>query len=249
MPGKVVPRLGQTGGPKPSKRGGDTSTGCGGAGSAPTVLAWSVPSLRRAVWVWILLFGSVMTQAKHSDDNRNSAVRGAGLRALVMHDQRLAGALQRAAAFSLICWPLITVSRLADGIGWYALIGVLAIAAPPPGPSCAALMVCYGFVAVPFYSVLKRRCARSRPSVAMRRARVLDEFSFPSGHTMHACGFGLLISSFYPAWTWLVVCGIGLIAASRVVLGLHYPTDVAGGAVIGVSLAALVLRTYQLFIQ
>jgi undecaprenyl-diphosphatase len=61
----------------------------------------------------------------------------------------------------------------------------------------------------------------------------LDEYSFPSGHTMHAAAFTLVAVAWFPAL--LAVLGVFtmLTGLARVVLGLHYPTDVALGALFG----------------
>jgi undecaprenyl-diphosphatase len=50
---------------------------------------------------------------------------------------------------------------------------------------------------------------------------------------MHAVSFSLLIGHFFPTWSPLLWSLTGLIALSRVVLGLHYPSDVLAAAVIG----------------
>jgi undecaprenyl-diphosphatase len=68
----------------------------------------------------------------------------------------------------------------------------------------------------------------------------LDEFSFPSGHTLHAVAFTLIATANYPDLSLLLFPLAALIAASRLVLGLHYPSDVlAGGAIGGVIASAL----------
>ena len=51
--------------------------------------------------------------------------------------------------------------------------------------------------------------------------------------------FAWQASRHFPELGWVLVPLAGLIAASRVVLGLHYPTDVIAGAVIGAALAEL----------
>ena len=65
----------------------------------------------------------------------------------------------------------------------------------------------------------------------------LDRYSFPSGHTLHAVSFTTQAVVLFPELGWVLVPLTTLIAASRVVLGLHYPTDVAAGAVLGFTLA------------
>jgi undecaprenyl-diphosphatase len=74
----------------------------------------------------------------------------------------------------------------------------------------------------------------------------LDRYSFPSGHTLHAVSFTTLAVSSFPELAWLLVPFAALIAASRVVLGLHYPTDVAAGALIGATLAVLSMVLFPL---
>src|SRR3546814_8803228 len=69
----------------------------------------------------------------------------------------------------------------------------------------------------------------------------LDEFSFPSGHTLHAVDFSLVAVAHYPALAWLVLPFAASVAASRVVMGLHYPRDVLAATAIGSALAGLLL--------
>ena len=66
----------------------------------------------------------------------------------------------------------------------------------------------------------------------------LDRFSFPSGHTLHAVGFTLLATHAHPELGWFLVPFATMVACSRLVLGLHYPSDVLTGAAIGSFMAA-----------
>lgn len=140
---------------------------------------------------------------------------------------------------------LVLVSWLGDGVLWYAVMGALPFVGGPEGKKVALYMLALGAVNLVFYKALKQRIARPRPYVncpGIRAcAKSLDEFSFPSGHTMHAVAFSMLLSHFYPAfgpWVWSFTT---LVALSRVVLGLHYPSDVAAGAVIAVVTAKFFL--------
>ncbi|MEJ1964306.1 MAG: phosphatase PAP2 family protein [Gammaproteobacteria bacterium] len=102
-------------------------------------------------------------------------------------------------------------------------------------------MMITGVAGVLLYKVLKRVCVRERPfithsSISLAMAP-LDRYSFPSGHTLHAVAFTWQAVVQFPALAWVLVPLATLIAASRVVLGLHYPTDVLAGAAIGAGLA------------
>ncbi len=95
------------------------------------------------------------------------------------------------------------------------------------------------------YKFLKTRLVRERPfiscDVIKQAAPALDRYSFPSGHTMHAVAFAMMFSSYLPALNPLVWGFAMLVAMSRVILGLHYPTDIAAGALLGALMANLSL--------
>jgi len=140
----------------------------------------------------------------------------------------------------------VAASRLGDGIAWYALMASLALAGGAPGTTAAMQMAVAGGVGVLLYRVLKTRLVRERPFISHAAIRLgtapLDRYSFPSGHTLHAVCFTILAVSHEP-WLAPVLVPLALaIAASRVVLGLHYPSDVAAGALIGAALAAASLE-------
>ena len=71
--------------------------------------------------------------------------------------------------------------------------------------------------------------------------RPLDHFSFPSGHTLHAVTLCILLGYVMPVLLWVMLPFTLLVAASRVILGLHYPSDVLAGALIGSGLAGIFL--------
>ena len=61
----------------------------------------------------------------------------------------------------------------------------------------------------------------------------LDEFSFPPGHTLHAIAFAIVFAWRFPALGGLFGAFAVLVALSRLVFGLHYPSDVIAGAIPG----------------
>lgn len=93
------------------------------------------------------------------------------------------------------------------------------------------------------YRILKSKTVRRRPfhnwPQITAGAVALDQFSFPSGHTLHAVSLTVM------CWLWIPVLAVpmmtlmALIAMSRVVLGLHYPSDVLVGAAIGSATASV----------
>ena len=72
----------------------------------------------------------------------------------------------------------------------------------------------------------------------------LDKYSFPSGHTLHAVAFSTLLIAGLPQLAGFLITFTLLVALSRMVLGLHYPSDVLIGALLGWLLARLSLALY-----
>jgi undecaprenyl-diphosphatase len=137
------------------------------------------------------------------------------------------------------------VSRLGDGVFWYALVAGFAFMDGWRGLDAAAQMAVVGIVAAILYRRLKHWTRRPRPFVGDARIRPwiapLDEFSFPSGHTLHAVSFTSVAIANYPVLAWVLVPFTLSVAATRVVLGVHYPSDVVAAAAIGGVLATATL--------
>lgn len=139
-----------------------------------------------------------------------------------------------------------TVSRLGDGTFWYATMLALAVFGGLHGRLAALHMAMTGLVAALLYRLLKRWTRRPRPFRAHREIIThvppLDEFSFPSGHTLHAVCFTIIALAYFPWLAPLLIPFALLVAASRVVLGLHYPSDVLAAMLIGCGLAGASLK-------
>jgi undecaprenyl-diphosphatase len=137
------------------------------------------------------------------------------------------------------------ISRLGDGVFWYALMVVLPVLYGWYGAKAAAVMVIVGGINLLLYRKVKSTFARERPYVSLPpinlAAAPLDRYSFPSGHTLHAVGFSVVVTAFFPGLWWVLYPFACLIALSRPLLGLHYPSDVLVAAVIGFGVANTIL--------
>ena len=135
------------------------------------------------------------------------------------------------------------VSRIGDGWLWYAIVVCLPWAGGAAGPSASVRMIAVGLFNLLVYQIIKRWIARPRPFRTCpgisERAPSIDEFSFPSGHTLHSVAFSVILTAYYPMFALFVWPFTILVAVSRMVLGLHYPSDVIVGAVLGGVTAAI----------
>lgn len=132
------------------------------------------------------------------------------------------------------------LSKTGDGQLYALLIIVLYLLEGIEGTFLRAILLSF-LLERPIYFVLKNGFKRNRPEQALKNYRSVirpsDQFSFPSGHTSAAFMMATLIGYFFPAlivpaFFWAVLIGF-----SRVVLGVHFPTDTLMGGILGMSTA------------
>jgi undecaprenyl-diphosphatase len=152
-------------------------------------------------------------------------------------------AVNRAARQTSIRYFFATISRLGDGLFWYLLMLILPVLYGYGGLKVSLQMASFGLIGLVIYKTLKSRLVRERPFVSdtgiVCGTPPLDRYSFPSGHTLHAVLFTSMAVSAYPELAPVLIPFAALVALSRVILGLHYPSDVVVGAAIGLGLAQL----------
>jgi undecaprenyl-diphosphatase len=132
---------------------------------------------------------------------------------------------------------LVTL-RLASRFGDWGLsvtVGVLLLA--DRGVHSMPAWISITGVALLLQHILKRRWARirpcQRPGGPPQRAPIPDPGSFPSGHTLHAVMGAVVVAVQVPLLGPVFIVIAALIATSRVVLGVHYPSDVLAGGALG----------------
>ena len=101
------------------------------------------------------------------------------------------------------------------------------------GVKCTVSLILSTVVA----KILKKGVSRIRPFLMINNLNIkkigIDKYSFPSGHTTAAFTIAVMLSLFYPAAIFLLVPLACLVGISRIYLGVHYPSDVFAGAILG----------------
>lgn len=168
---------------------------------------------------------------------------GALFRRIDIAESRWCRRLNRGSQTPVVGDLFRVVSRLGDGVFWYTFMLLLPFTFGEAGLATTGQMAIAGVLGLLVYRQLKHRLVRERPYITHEDVSAatlpLDRYSFPSGHTLHAVCFTLIIVSHFPALGWVLIPFASLVAASRVVLGLHYPTDVAAGAALGAAFGSI----------
>ncbi len=98
--------------------------------------------------------------------------------------------------------------------------------------------------------VLKPMFGRLRPCHTYDDLRMIvgcgGKFGFPSNHSVNIFAAMISLSIFIRRYIWLYVSLAVLIGISRIYLGRHYPTDVLGGALIGIVLTVLIIYLFSI---
>jgi undecaprenyl-diphosphatase len=161
-------------------------------------------------------------------------------------DERTCTRFNRAIRVRALLHLFRAVSWLGNGIFWYALMLALLLAYGADAALPVLHMICAGLICTFLYRLLKKGTLRPRPFEVHAHiaagAVPLDRFSFPSGHTLHAAAFTLIAAAYFPELAPLLALATLAVAASRIVLGLHYPSDVLAGAAIGAAVAVISLN-------
>lgn len=159
------------------------------------------------------------------------------LEPIAVRDHKIMRRLHRWRAPRWIRLWMICATRGGDGWLWYAL--ALAVAMFGGEARWQALSACSLAVGsgIALFLWIKKTANRKRPCALEPHcwSTLLppDQFSFPSGHTITAFAFTVALTSYYPEVLAGLLFSAISIAASRVVLGMHFLSDVVVGAALG----------------
>lgn len=135
---------------------------------------------------------------------------------------------------------MMAATRLGDG--WVYVLGFVLLVLYGGPEWRDTFLACFlaGSLSGALFVLVKRKIGRVRPCEIEPHswAHLLppDQFSFPSGHTMFAFSIAIPLGLAYPAlWPALLFLGFS-IGASRVVLGMHFLSDVVVGMLLGAAI-------------
>lgn len=150
---------------------------------------------------------------------------------------------------SWLIYPLQVIDWLGSGVAWIVIIALVAVT-PRFGKKVALILAASIVFSWLLEGVTKNFVQRPRPmgvdEIILRGSAI--GFSFPSGHAIRAYCGAYVITSFRKKFfipLFLTATGV---AVSRVYLGLHYPTDVVGGALLGILIGIVFTGEMQDFI-
>jgi undecaprenyl-diphosphatase len=102
-------------------------------------------------------------------------------------------------------------------------------------------------------TLLKHLFERPRPCKVLENVHLLvgctDSYSFPSSHAVNNFAAAMFFTYFYKHLKWILFSVASIMALSRIFVGVHYPSDVIGGALIGIAIGYILAITYEFILK
>jgi undecaprenyl-diphosphatase len=135
---------------------------------------------------------------------------------------------------------MIVMTRLGDGWLWYSIGLILVIFGGAQKFLAIGAATSAAAVGIFLFRALKHASRRKRPCEIEPHCWSLllppDKYSFPSGHSITSFAIAVSIGLFYPDLQAVLLAVALLIASSRIILGMHFLSDVLAGSAIGIFL-------------
>lgn len=176
--------------------------------------------------------------------------RARAMNALSAPDYKLMRQVNRWRAPRWIRWWMLCATRAGDGWLW-GLIGIALLSASSDAMRFRAVEAAGSAVmaGILIFHKVKRVICRKRPHDiephCWARIATKDKFSFPSGHSTTAFAVAVSLGSFYPEIMPLLLTLAANVAISRVIVGMHFLSDVLAGSAIGTMLALLSVAAFR----
>jgi len=156
---------------------------------------------------------------------------------ITARDHRLMRRVNRWSAPRWVRLGSVWATRMGDGWLWYILAPMILVFGGELRYRALAAASFSALVGILVFKSVKHVSRRPRPCEQEPHcwATMLppDQFSFPSGHTITAFGIAVSLGMLYPQAEPSLLLAAACIGASRVLLGMHYLSDVVAGAAFG----------------
>lgn len=163
-------------------------------------------------------------------------------------DVRLMRRVQRWRAPRWVRIASVWATRLGDGWLWYSMAPLILLIGGDQRYRALATASFAALAGIVLFKCVKHACRRQRPCEQEPHcwANILppDQFSFPSGHTITAFAIAVSLGHLYPQAEPCLFLMAACIGSSRVLLGMHFLSDVIAGAMFG---AAVGYGSFHLF--
>jgi undecaprenyl-diphosphatase len=135
---------------------------------------------------------------------------------------------------------MILMTRLGDGWLWYSIGLILLIWGGAQKFLAIGTATAAAATGIFLFRALKHASRRKRPCEIEPHCWSLilppDKYSFPSGHSITSFAIAISVGMFYPSLQVVLFAIALLIASSRIILGMHFLSDVLAGSAIGMFL-------------
>ena len=143
---------------------------------------------------------------------------------------------------------MIMMTRLGDGWLWYSIGLILLVFGGSQRFLAIGAAATAAAIGIFLFRSLKHASRRKRPCEIEPHcwSSILppDKYSFPSGHSITAFAIAMSVGLFYTDLQAVLIVVALLIASSRIILGMHFLSDVLAGSIIGILLGTW---TYHMF--